>query len=334
MNDLSRRGFLQTTAAWAAGAGAGLLADPDRILAAQEESPAGVPRRPLGKTGEKVSIIGLGGWHIGSIPQPEAIALMHEAIDAGINFFDNAWDYHMGGSEEVMGKALAAGGRRNKVFLMTKDCARDYAGSLQHLEDSLRRLRTDHVDLWQFHEINYPQDPDWLFERGAIKAALEAKKAGKVRFVGFTGHKDIDIHLRLIAKPLAWDAVQMPINILDAHYRSFQKQVVPECNRRGIGVIGMKALACGAIPQELGLDAAECRRYALSLPISTLVCGITSRENLRQDLGVARGFRPMSGADVQALLARTAAAGGKGQYERFKTTRQFDAEYHRRQHGA
>jgi len=206
MSGLSRRDFLQTTAGLLAGAGAAVVAKPDPVLAAQEESPSGVPRRPLGKTGQKVSIIGLGGWHIGSVPEGEAIAIMHEAIDEGISFFDNAWDYHMGGSEEVMGKALASGGRRNKVFLMTKDCARDYEGSLKHLDDSLRRLRTDHLDLWQFHEINYSQDPDWLFERGAIKAALEAKKAGKVRFIGFTGHKDIDIHLRLIAKPFAWDA--------------------------------------------------------------------------------------------------------------------------------
>jgi len=331
MSELSRRDFLQTTAGLMAGAGAA-LAEWDPVLAGQEESPAGLPRRPLGKTGEKVSIIGIGGWHAGSIPEREGIALMHEAIDEGVTFFDNAWDYHMGGSEEVMGKALASEGRRNKVFLMTKDCARDYEGSLKHLDDSLRRLRTDHLDLWQFHEINYPQDPDWLFERGAIKAALEAKKAGKVRFIGFTGHKDIDIHLRLISKPFAWDAVQMPINILDAHYRSFQKKVMPECNRRGIGVIGMKALACGAIPKELGLSAADCRRYALSQPISTLVCGMTSRENLRQDVGVARGFRPMKSGDAEALLAKTAAAGDRGQYERFKTTRQFDAEYHRRQH--
>ncbi len=331
MSALSRRDFLQAAVGLAAGASA--VMDPNWVLAAQEESPAGVPRRPLGKTGEKVSIIGIGGWHIASIPERESIALMHEAIDEGITFFDNAWDYHNGRAEEVMGKALATGGRRQKVFLMTKDCDRDYKGSLAHLDDSLRRLRTDHLDLWQFHEINYPKDPDWLFERGGVKAALEAKQAGKVRFIGFTGHKDIDFHLQTLAKPFSWDTAQMPINILDAHYRSFQKNVVPECNRRGIGVIGMKGVAGGAIPKEVGVSGADCRRYALSLPISTLVCGIASRENLRQDLGVARNFQPMTTTDMEALVARTATAGSKGQYERFKTSRQYDGPYHRQQHG-
>lgn len=333
MSELNRRDFLQAAVGLAAGAGAMGLMDPNWVLAAQEESPAGIPRRPLGKTGEKVSIVGVGGWHVASIDERDSIALMHEAIDEGINFFDNAWDYHDGRAEEVMGKALATGGRRQKVFLMTKDCNRDYKGSLAHLDDSLRRLRTDHLDLWQFHEINYPQDPDWIVEQGGVKAALEAKKAGKVRFIGFTGHKDFDFLLKTLSKPFPWDTVQMPINVLDAHYRSFQKNLVPECTRRGVAVIGMKALAGGAIPKEVGVSAADCRRYALSLPISTLVCGITSREELRQDLGVARGFRPMSPEEMQALVAKTAAAGSKGEYERFKTTRRYDGAYHRRQHG-
>lgn len=329
MTDANRREFLKAAAAALA---AGATSSP--LAAAEKQSPSGLPRRPLGKTGEKVSIVGLGGWHIGSIPEAEAVSIMHEAVDEGMTFFDNSWCYHMGGSEQVMGKALASGGRRDKVFLMTKNCGRDYKTSRACLEDSLRRLKTDRVDLWQFHEINYEADPGWIFERGILKAALEAKKAGKVRYIGFTGHKDIDIHLAVLARPFDWDAVQMPINVMDAHFRSFQKKVVPECNRRGIGVVGMKALACGLLPSQFPrLTAQVCRRYALSLPISTLVCGITSRENLRQDLAVARNFKPMPEAEMQDLLAATKADGSQGQFERFKTTLEFDAGYHRRQHG-
>ena len=326
MQNVNRREFF--TAA-AAGLAMGIGSP---VLAAEENDPAGLPRRPLGKTGENVSIIGIGGWHIGSIPERDAIALMHEAIDEGVNFFDNSWCYHDGGSEEVMGKALATGGRRDKVFLMTKNCDRDYKGSLKHLDDSLRRLRTDRIDLWQFHEINYPDAANRAFAQGGIKAALEAQKAGKVRYIGFTGHKDIRFHLQMLAKPYHWAGVQMPINILDAHYRSFQKRVVPECNRRQIGVIGMKALACGAIPNQVGIGAADCRRYALSLPISTLVCGITSRKELRQDLAVARDFKPMTKTELAKLLGETEEAGAEGRYEGFKTTRNFDGPYHRRQH--
>lgn len=327
MNDVNRREFLKAAAAGLA------MAAGSPVLASQEESPAGIPVRELGKTGEKVSIVGMGGWHIGSIPESEGISIMHEAIDEGMTFFDNCWCYHMGGSEEVMGKALATGGRRKKVFLMTKNCGRDYKSSLACLDDSLRRLKTDHLDLWQFHEINYKDDPDWVFDRGALKAALEAQQAGKVRYIGFTGHKDIDHLLRMLAKPHDWDTAQMPINIMDAHYRSFQKKVVPICNRREIGVIGMKSLACGHIPDEVGISAEVCRRYALSLPISTLLCGITSREDLRQDLAIGRGFKPMTEAELATLISETKEPGSKGAYERFKTTTQFDGGYHKKQHG-
>src|SRR5215469_1035777 len=193
MTDSARREFLKTTAAGVALAGIG-----SQVLAAQENSSDGLPKRPLGKTGEKVSIICLGGWHVGAIEEKDAIAIMHEAIDQGLTFFDNAWDYHDGGSEEVMGKALAMDGRRDKVFLMTKNCARDRQGTMKHLEDSLKRLQTDRIDLWQFHEIIYDNDPDWIFEKGALAAALDAKKQGKVRYIGFTGHKHPDIHLKMI----------------------------------------------------------------------------------------------------------------------------------------
>jgi predicted aldo/keto reductase-like oxidoreductase len=333
MNEANRREFLKTAAA---GVAAASIAD--SVLAQQEDGGAdGLPKRPLGKTGEKVSIICLGGWHIGAIEEKLAIEIMHEAIDGGLTFFDNAWDYHDGGSEEVMGKALSTGGRRDKVFLMTKNCDRDYAGSKKHLEDSLRRLKTDHIDLWQFHEINYDNDPDWIFEKGGLKAALEARQAGKIRFIGFTGHKHPDIHLKMIRKPFAWDTVQMPINVMDAHYRSFQRDVVPECNRRGIGVLGMKSLAGGhprgRLVESAGLAANDCRRFALSLPISSLVVGIISREDLKQDLEMARNFKPMPDEEKARLLAKVLPQATDGRHELFKSTQNFDGPYHRVQHG-
>jgi aryl-alcohol dehydrogenase-like predicted oxidoreductase len=305
---------------------------PSDILAGQTDSPAGVPTRPLGKTGQHVSIVGLGGYHIGTVEEPLAISIMHEAIDGGMRFFDNSWDYNGGRSEEYVGKALATGGRRQKVFLMTKVCARDYAGAKQNLEDSLRRLKTDVIDLWQFHEINWDVDSEWLYERGALRAAEEARKAGKVRFIGFTGHKDPSHLLKMLGTPFAWDTVQMPINVLDAHYRSFQKLVLPKCVDRKIAVLGMKSLSNSIIPKKLGLPAEVCRRFALSLPISSLMCGITSRENLRQDLAMAQNFKPITGRDLEELLAKTAEAGRDGKLEVHKTTH-YGGANHFRQHG-
>ncbi|MHC4405285.1 MAG: aldo/keto reductase [Planctomycetota bacterium] len=322
MNPSRRRDFLKASLASLAAAGFGWPA-----FAQQKDSPAGIPTRPLGKTGQRVPIVGLGGYHVGTAEPSEAIAIMHEAIDQGMTFFDNSWDYHDGGSEQLMGKALASGGRRDKVFLMTKVCARDYDGARQHLEESLRRLKTGHLDLWQFHEINWDVDPDWVFDRGALKCALEARKAGKVRFIGFTGHKDPAHHLKMLSKPFEWDTVQMPINVLDAHYRSFQKQVVPECTRRKIAVLGMKSLANGVIPDELGIAAETCRRFALSLAVSTLVCGICTRENLRQDLAVARSYKPFDDEEIKSLLAKTKGPGSDGKLEPFKTTRFGSAHF-------
>ena len=350
MSEANRRGFLKSTAAGLAASNLALtalgeqqaLADQQapadqQALVDQQDSPDGLPKRTLGKTGQKVSIIALGGWHIGAIDLKLAVSLMHEAIDNGLTFFDNAWDYHDGGSERIMGEALATGGRRAKVFLMTKNCNRDYEGSKKNLDESLRRLKTDHLDLWQFHEINYDNDPDWVFEKGGMKAALEAQKAGKVRFIGFTGHKHPAIHLKMIEKPFAWDTAQMPINILDANYRSFQKQVVPVCNERSIGVLGMKSLGGGfpkgQLVQGAGLDAVTCRRYALSQPISSLVVGITSREDLQQELGVARNFKPLPADELARLALQTKELAGDGRHERFKSTQSFDGPYHRVQHG-
>jgi len=306
------------------------------IAQTSSSSATGLPTRVLGRTGQRVSIICLGGWHIGSVKDDkEAIRIMHAAIDEGVNFFDNAWDYHNGHAEEVMGKALAMDGKRAKVFLMTKNCERDYAGSMKCLDESLRRLQTDHLDLWQFHEMVYDSDPDWVFEKGGLKAAVEAQKAGKVRFIGFTGHKDPRIHLKMLAKPHAWDTAQMPINVMDAHYRSFQKEVAPVCLKQHVGVIGMKGLAGGEgrLIQKAGLKVEDCYRYSLSLPVSSQVMGITSMAQLKQDIQIARNFQPMAAAEKNALLARVKEQAADGRHELFKSTQAFDGPHHRRQHG-
>ena len=305
---------------------------------AQQDSANGLPTRRLGRTGEQVSILCLGGGHIGAVDdQNEAIRIMHAAIDEGMTFFDNAWDYHGGRSEEVMGRALSEPGKRDKVFLMTKNCERDYKGSKSNLEDSLRRLKTDRIDLWQFHEINYDSDPDWVFDKGGLKAALEAQKEGKVRFIGFTGHKDPSIHIKMLNKPYDWATSQLPVNILDAHYRSFQHRAVPLCLARDVGVVGMKSLGGGTprglIPLHTELTAEECRRYALSLPIATLVVGIMSMEQLMADIKIARNFKPMSDEQKAVLVAKMADVAGDGRHELFKSTQRFDGAHHRRQHG-
>jgi predicted aldo/keto reductase-like oxidoreductase len=330
LQDTSRREFLQATLAGTAAAGV-------RSWTAAGQG-QGLPVRPLGKTGVNVSIICLGGWHIGSVKdQDEAVKIMHAAIDEGVTFFDNAWDYHDGGSETVMGKALKAPGKRDKVFLMTKNCARDAKGSRQHLEDSLRRLQTDHLDLWQFHEINYDNDPDWIVENGALEEALKAKKEGKIRFLGFTGHKSPHIHLDMLRRH-AWDAVQMPINVCDYYYRSFVNQVVPEADKRGIACIGMKSLGGGSggkgrLVAEGVCGVEEARRFALSQPIASLVVGIDSMDVLKQDVATARNFKPMSEAERRSLLARIRPFATDGRHERFKSTQAFDSAYHRKQHG-
>jgi aryl-alcohol dehydrogenase-like predicted oxidoreductase len=298
----------------------------------------GIPTRKLGRTGVDVSMLCLGGWHIGSVKDDnEAIRIMHAAIAEGLFFFDNAWDYHDGHSEEVMGKALGQDNKRKQVFLMTKNCERDYAGSMRNLEESLRRLQTDHLDLWQFHEMVYDNDPDWIFEKGAVKAALEARKAGKVRFIGFTGHKDPRIHLKALAKEFDWDTAQMPINVLDASYRSFQKEVVPVCLKKSVGVIGMKGLAGGAVQgtliEDAGLTAEECYRYCLSIPVSAQVVGITTMEQLMADVKLARNFKPMTKAEMDALRERVKEFSGDGRLERFKSTKDYDGPHHRKQHG-
>jgi len=301
-------------------------------------SATGMPTRVLGRTGVRVSILGLGGWHIGSVKDDnEAVKIMHACIDEGLTFFDNAWDYHDGRSEELMGKALAMDGRRKRVFLMTKNCERDYAGSMKNLEDSLRRMKTDHIDLWQFHEMVYDNDPDWVFEKGGMKAALEARKAGKVRFIGFTGHKDPRIHLKMLNKPHDWDTAQMPINIMDPFFRSFEKEVVPVCLKKNVGVIGMKGLGGGSpngrFLTHAGMTSDECYRYCLSQPVAVQVVGITSMQQLKQDLALARSFKPLAGEEAKKLISRIRDVAGDGRHELFKSTKTYDGPHHRKQHG-
>ncbi len=333
MNSKSRREFFELVF------GSALAASlAENVLAQTSAGATGIPTRVLGRTKERVSILCLGGWHIGSVKEKgEAVRIMHAAIEEGITFFDNAWDYHDGRSEEWMGDALAMEGKRKKVFLMTKNCERDYSGSMKCLENSLRRLKTDHLDLWQFHEMVYDSDPDWVIEKGGLKAALEAQKAGKVRYIGFTGHKDPRIHLKMLSKEHPWDTAQMPINVMDAHYRSFQKDVVPVCLKKDVGIIGMKSLAGGSprgrIPTATGVTAQECIRYALSLPIASLVVGINCVEDLKQDVEIARGFKPMPDGERTALLERVREEAEDGRHELFKSTQTFDGPHHRRQHG-
>lgn len=300
-----------------------------------ERNAAGMPVRELGKTGLKISIVGFGGGHFARKANDEqtSIGLVQAAIDAGITFMDNAYEYNDGESERRMGKALK--GRRDQVTLMTKVCARDRKTAEAELEESLRRLQTDVIDVWQFHEINYDSDAGWIFRaEGAIEAALAARQAGKVRFIGFTGHKSPHILQKMLDQEFPWDTCQMPINILDAHYRSFQLEILPQLVQRGIGPIGMKSLGGeGQLVTGLGLTAQQCRRFSLSLPISTLICGIVSMENLAQDAAIGRDFTPMSGDEMQELLDRVQEPAGDGRYEWFKSTQQFDSKYHRQQHG-
>lgn len=300
-----------------------------------ERNAAGIPVRELGKTGLKVSIIGFGGGHFAGkdIDEQTSIRLVQAAVDAGVTFMDNAWEYNDGESERRMGLALK--GRRDQVTLMTKVCARDRKTAETQLEDSLRKLRTDVIDVWQFHEVNYDSDGAWIFRaEGAIEAALAARQAGKIRFIGFTGHKSPHILQTMLDQDFAWDTCQMPINVLDAHYRSFQREILPQLNARGIGAIGMKSLGGrGQLATELPLSAQQCRRYSLSMPISTLICGIQSMENLEQDVAIARDFVPMSEAELKELASGVTEEAGDGRFEWFKSTQHFDSQYHRDQHG-
>jgi predicted aldo/keto reductase-like oxidoreductase len=297
-----------------------------------------IPQRPLGATGVLVSALGLGGYHIAMAgSQREGIRIVHAAIDAGVTFMDNAWEYHDGKAEHIMGKALA--NRRDRVFLMTKVCThgRDKREAMRQLEQSLRRLKTDYLDLWQIHECAYYNDPDRHFMRGGVVEALgQAKRQGKVRFIGFTGHKDPRIHLEMLAHDYPFDTCQLPLNCFDSSFeeRSFERQVLPELLRRRIAPIGMKSLGGeGRQVKQKVITAQEGLRYAMSLPVATTVSGIDSMKVLRQNLKVALGFKAMSERQMNALRRRVQEEAADGRFELYKTSAKMEGPIGRKQHG-
>jgi aryl-alcohol dehydrogenase-like predicted oxidoreductase len=289
-----------------------------------------IPYRTLGRTGERVSAIGLGGWHLGldRVDEQLSLRIIRTAIDRGINFLDNCWDYNDGESETRMGKALRDG-YRQKVFLMTKIDGRSYAEATRQLDQSLERLATDCIDLVQHHEILRYDDPHRIFdEEGANRALVDGQRAGKIRYIGFTGHKDPHIHLYMLdvarEHGFLFDTVQMPLNVMDAHYRSFGKLVLPELVKQGTGVLGMKPMANGIILKSNTVSPIECLRYALTLPTSVVITGVDSMEILDQACEAARTFRPLSDPELTALLSKTATAAARGEFEPFKTSSIFD----------
>jgi aryl-alcohol dehydrogenase-like predicted oxidoreductase len=292
----------------------------------------GIPYRTLGHTGEQVSVIGLGGYHLARQGDPEeSIRIIRTGIDEGINFLDNCWDYNGGESEIRMGKALRDG-YRGKAFLMTKIDGRTKTAAGAQLNESLRRLQTDRIDLLQFHEVIRDSDPERIFaEGGSMDAVLDAKKAGKVRFIGFTGHKSPDIHLKMLATAskhgFKFDAVQMPLNVMDAHFNSFEKRVLPVLIENGIGVLGMKPMGDHIILESKTATPTECLYYSMNLPTSVVITGCDSMEILQQALHAARSFQPMDSSQVAALLAKTSKAAEAGQFELYKTSHQFDGTY-------
>jgi predicted aldo/keto reductase-like oxidoreductase len=321
---VTRRTFLELSLATAVAAGA------SGKVAWAAETKGGVPYRVLGRTGEKVSMVGLGGSHIGQQDdEQESIRIIRTALDEGINFLDNSWDYNDGKSEIRMGKALRDG-YRQKAFLMTKIDGRSKKGAAQQLDESLRRLQTDHLDLLQFHEVIRMEDPDHIFAPGgALEAVLEAKKAGKVRYIGFTGHKSPDIHRRMLdtakAHQFHFDTVQMPLNVMDAHYESFEKKVLPVAVEQHVAVLGMKSMGDKIILDSKAVTPVECLHYAMNLPTSVVITGCDSIPILQQALNAARTFQPLSSQRVAALLAKTAQVAQKGQYELYKTSHHFDS---------
>jgi predicted aldo/keto reductase-like oxidoreductase len=295
-----------------------------------DTAPQGMLYRTLGRTGEKVSAVGIGGWHIGlpDVDEQMSIRIIRTAVDRGINFMDNCWDYNDGVSEIRMGKALRDG-YRDRVFLMTKIDGRSKKEAARQLDQSLLRLQVDMIDLVQHHEVLRFEDPHRIFDDDGANAALvEAREAGKLRYIGFTGHKDPTIHLHMLevatSNGFTFDTVQMPLNVMDAHYRSFEKAVLPELVRRGTGVLGMKSMAAGILLKSKTVTPIECLHYALNLPTSVVITGVDSMEILDQACEAVRTFRPMSDEEVRPLLARTAAAAADGDYEPFKTSSIFD----------
>ncbi len=285
-----------------------------------------MPYRELGRTGEKVSIVGVGGYHLGLPDNPaDAVGIVREAIDRGVNFLDCSWNYHDGESERRLGEALRDG-YRERAFLMTKVDGRTADAARRQLDQSLERLQVDCIDLWQLHEVIRYTDIDRVFAPGgAIEAMVEARDEGKVRYIGFTGHKDPDVHLRMLESDFAWDTVQMPLNVLDAHFRSFGRQVLPVLIKRGIGVIGMKPFCAGTLFETHTVTAIEALHYAMNLPTSVVVTGMQSRADLEQAIEAAKSFRPLGDDEVASILARTAQKAQNGEFERYKTTLVHDS---------
>ena len=335
MSDSSatRRQFLSTAAA--AGAATLALTRP-RAQAAPADKPErvdGIPYRKFGRANERVSLLGVGGYHIGRGDEADSIRMIQEAVDHGATFMDNAWEYHKGESERRMGKALA-GPRRDKAFLMTKHHGRDAKTAMKHLEDNLRRLATDRIDLWQFHEVVHDGDPDMIFARGGgIEAADKAKQQGKVRYVGFTGHKHPWLLLKMLAYDYPWDAVQMPLNPFDGTFQSFQKRVLPVLVKRGIAPLAMKTRASGILVRTKAVTLEECWRYVTALPVATVISGMDSLTHVRENLELARKLEPMTKDEMAALEKRTVTLAATGEHEPYKTTNRFDGPIGRQQHG-
>ena len=334
---MSRRKFMTGAAAVGAAAFAagGGPASANPIPQEPHKSPGEVPKRPMGKTGLQCSIIGIGGYHLGSVDEEkDAMNLVAKAMDLGVNFFDNAWEYHDGMSEERLGRALE--GKRDRAIVMTKVCThgRDKNLAMRMLDESLRRLRTDHLDVWQIHEVIYENDPDLIFgPNGAIEALQLAKQQGKVRFIGFTGHKNPKIHLKMLSHNFPFDTIQMPLNCFDANFRSFEKQVLPEANQRGMAVFGMKSLGgSGEMVRTGAITPAEGLRYAMSLPVATTISGIDSVGVLEQNLEIAGGFTPMSASEMQKLRERVRPDAADGHLELFKMSTMYDGKIGREQH--
>jgi aryl-alcohol dehydrogenase-like predicted oxidoreductase len=293
-----------------------------------------IPRRPFGKGGDRVSALGLGGYHLGKLKSVrEAVRLVHAALDAGVTFMDNAWEYHDGRSEELMGKGLD--GRRKEAFVMTKLCThgRGKREAMRQLEQSLKRLKTDFLDLWQIHECVYYNDPERHFARdGAVEALDQAKREGKVRFVGFTGHKDPAIHLEMLAHGYPFDSCQLPLNCFDASFRSFEQQVLPELLKRGIAPIGMKSFGDGRSVKQKAVTPKEALSYAMSLPVVTTISGIDSTRVLKQNVGIASGFKPLSPRQMEALRTKVRDEAEDGRFELYKTSAMHDGPVGRQQH--
>ena len=327
----NRREFLEKVALGVAGTSA--VASGKAFAAAPAPAAGEMPYRMLGRSGEKVSLLGLGGYHIGGQDdEQESIRIVRTAIDNGVNFMDNCWDYHDGNSEIRMGKALRDG-YRQKVFLMTKIDGQTKEAAGKQIDESLQRLQTDTIDLLQFHEVIRPGDPDRIFgPGGSFEAAQAAKKAGKIRYIGFTGHKDPDIHLKMLKTAFQhgfrFDAVQMPLNVMDMHFKSFAAEVVPVLVDAGIGVLAMKTMGDGWVLKSNVVTPVECLHYAMNLPTSVVINGCESLERLEQGLQAARTFRPLTQQELASLRDRTEAAGRDGQFEPFKTSHQFDGTYH------